>query len=143
MGVSVGLRSLLGTQVESGLLRLLSPQVNLYTFGGIFEAMFGVSLGIILGVSQWIVLRNKVEGSGWWILVNTVSVTLAVGLSEITDIALSEFNLVTHLIILGVVWGSIQGIVTGATLRWGFRIKNKERNYSASSADGPLAWQRF
>ena len=48
---------------------------GLYLVSGIYFSfgdaylIFGILLGLTIGVSQWFVLQQQVDGAGWWIIV--------------------------------------------------------------------------
>ena len=38
----------------------------------VIKGVFGVVLGVVLGTAQWMLLRRRARGSGWWVLANAV-----------------------------------------------------------------------
>ncbi len=65
----------------------------------------GFVLGICVGAAQWLIIRTKVEWSGWWIVINIVAWT--------TGIAFISGFLST-----GALVGSITGIALELLLRY-------------------------
>jgi hypothetical protein len=46
--------------------------IGISALGGIFAYfMFGAALGSVVSLMQWLVLRRRVSGAGWWILAST------------------------------------------------------------------------
>ncbi len=75
--------------------------------------VFGIELGLGVGVLQWLVLRRRVYGAGWWVLASVAGgygITQA-GLDGLSD-SLSVGALLSY---TGVV--ALGGAVTG-TLQW-------------------------
>jgi hypothetical protein len=77
---------------------------------GLTEATFGFVIGLVtgafLGVSQWIVLRRQVPDAGWWIP------------ACIFAWAASLLYYQPGVTWLGVLYGTLSGIVTGTVLLW-------------------------
>ena len=73
----------------------------------------GASIGAALGASQWLILRQHVRGTGWWMLMNTVGFAAGWILAAATPVD----GVPAHF-----VGGSIVGLVlastTGVTLVW-------------------------
>jgi hypothetical protein len=42
-----------------------------------FGLVFGVSVGLLLGLAQWLLLRSQVREAGWWVLANVMGFGLA------------------------------------------------------------------
>lgn len=80
-------------------------------FGG-FNVWSGLTLGLLLGLLQYLMLRFRVERASWWILVNliawTIGITLYAILTPIVGTWLIGFT----------VSGLIAGGLTGAVLVW-------------------------
>ena len=69
----------------------------LYSLG--LELMSGLAIGGITGIAQWLILRNEVQWSGWWIAVSAVA--WAVGITLLPGVMLS---------------GTMAGLITGIGL---------------------------
>ena len=69
----------------------------LYSLG--LDLMSGLAVGGITGIAQWLILRNEVRWSGWWIAVSAVA--WAVGLTLLPGVMLS---------------GTMAGLITGIGL---------------------------
>ena len=81
---------------------------------GLTEFAFGVAigaiLGLILGISQWLLLRSKFSGAGWWIIFNMVA------WSSSLVVYLPGANA------MGLLYGGVSGAITGLALL-GLRFK--------------------
>ncbi len=74
----------------------------------------GIVLGIGVGVLQWLVLRRRVTGAGWWVLASAAGgCGIALAGFEVLLLSLESFGALLSLI--GVV--ALGGAVTG-TLQW-------------------------
>jgi len=97
----------------------LSP-ANAYVTWGVASAivggLFGSAIGGLLGVSQWLVIRQAMPGSGRWVVMNVVGLGLglAVGATALSwlMLALSPGRMTTMLAIL--LGGGLRGVVSGA-----------------------------
>lgn len=69
----------------------------LYSLG--LDLLSGLAVGGITGIAQWLILRNEVRWSGWWIAVSAVA--WAVGLTLLPGVMLS---------------GTMAGLITGIGL---------------------------
>ncbi len=84
-----------------------------WSFGAVLIFLFfqddmgflaGLIIGITLGVAQWFILRQQVHLSTWWIVINVVAWTTAMGL-------------LPGVLLTGVVAGCITGIAVELLLR--------------------------
>ena len=77
---------------------------------GLSEALFGVVMGAVIGVTtgllQWIYLSRHVTSAGWWIPAN------------IFAWASSILYYQAGVSWLGVLYGALAGIVTGVAILW-------------------------
>jgi hypothetical protein len=76
---------------------------------------FVIGIGIGIGVAQWLVLRRRVSGAGWWVLASAVG---GYGIMQAGFTGYSEsveMSFVSLLGLTGVV--ALSGAVTG-TLQW-------------------------
>ena len=101
----MGLASIVGYAVGGSILDMSLKA----TSGIVGGTLSGASLGIALGLAQWIILRLRVSGAGWWILSNALGwgVGWAAG-----QIAYQQLGIVGGLTIPG----AISGAITGASL---------------------------
>jgi len=75
--------------------------------------LWGIVLGIVVGVLQWLVLRRRVSGAGWWVL---ASAAAGYGTLRFLDAGpLESLSFGALLSFTGVV--ALGGAVTG-TLQW-------------------------
>lgn len=82
---------------------------------GVSEAItFGIVLGATGGFMQWLVLRERVARSGWWVLASTLG--FAAGTGAIGTAGLSE-NYAMAGILMVAVFGVVGGILQWLTLR--------------------------
>jgi hypothetical protein len=68
-----------------GLL-FISPIVNrpdgIYFSFGYAYVIFGIVLGLAIGISQWFILRRETPQAGWWMLVLPICFTLGISLAN-------------------------------------------------------------
>lgn len=95
------LATTLGWMVGSIIIILLLPE------GMDFTA--GLILGLTMGSAQWLVLRQEIHWSGWWIVINIIAWT-------------SGFALLPGIILSGV----IAGLITATALELLFRYPKPE-----------------
>jgi|SRR5688572_6538845 len=108
---------------------MVQPPDGNYIYGSVYFSVgyayliFGVVLGLTIGVAQWSVLRQQVHGAGWWMIGLPVCFTLGVAfanfyLSEVLGFW-AVFSALTALV--GV------GCITGILLRWLFQFPKVQR----------------
>lgn len=103
------LSSLLGWAIGFFLGAQLASILGLTEF--VFGIIVGAVLGASLGLSQWLLLRRKFSGAGWWILFNIIAWSFSLA------VYLPGANLV------GFLYGGVSGAITGlALLGLRFRI---------------------
>jgi len=104
MGYAVGM--LLGASVAHGIFNR-DP----------FDATMGLTLGIVMGAiggfAQWVVLRQRIPGAGWWILASAMGFAAVFGLSG----AVPSNNPATTGFIMAVAFGLVGGIPQWLILR--------------------------
>jgi xanthine/uracil permease len=67
----------------------------------------GITIGAVLGVTQWLVLRHKVRQANWWILASVLGWTTGYMVhAVIGEIAAGDFNL-SGLIVYGIITGIV------------------------------------
>ena len=87
---------------------------------GYAHLIFGVLLGLTIGVAQWSVLRQQVHGAGWWMIVLPVCFTLDV---LFTKFYLSNTQVLRFMAMFGPLTALVGvGCITGILLRWLFQF---------------------
>jgi hypothetical protein len=74
----------------------------------------GAIIGLSVGVAQWLVLRGKVTGAGWWLAANIVG--WAIGWSLISLVEEAEGMSTAMVYLIGGVGAAAAGIITGIAL---------------------------
>ena len=97
----------------------------------------GVVNGTVSGIAQWIVLRNRVRGAGWWLLAS-----IGGGLvSGAVSLAVEAVDGVNE-IVAGTIAGAVRGVTAG-TAQW-FLLENQVHHAGwwilASTVGGALGW---
>jgi hypothetical protein len=83
----------------------------------LFDLFAGIMLGIGVGILQWLVLRQRVSGVGWWIL---ASVAAGYGIFLASFIGISEslsFGLFLRFTGVAALGGAVTGILQWLVLR--------------------------
>ena len=86
------------------------------------------SVGIALGIAQWLVLRRQVSRAGWWVLASTVGLVVgpAAGFGLVLTSGRSmEMSFILALavggtvgLVGGAVGGAVYGAITGSVMVW-------------------------
>jgi len=97
----------------------------------------GAVNGIVSGITQWIVLRNRIRGAGWWLLAS-----IGGGLvSGVVSLAVEAVAGVDELV-AGIIAGAVRGVIAG-TAQW-FLLENQVHHAGwwilASTVGGSLGW---
>lgn len=95
------------------LVSLIFVEVGVKPYVGAFSGAIG---GAILGLAQWLVLRNHIFRARWWIVVNIVA-WLLIGASSLG--ALGWIAPRTEQILVRLLHGLINGALVGAILGLG------------------------
>ncbi|MGB3513659.1 MAG: hypothetical protein WBA93_31535 [Microcoleaceae cyanobacterium] len=95
------------------LVSLIFVEVGVKPYVGAFSGAVG---GAVVGLAQWLVLRNRIFRARWWIVVNIVA-WLLIGASSLG--ALGWVAPRTEQILLRLLHGFINGAVVGAVLGLG------------------------
>jgi hypothetical protein len=111
------------TSIGVALSSIVRPSIAFYTT----LALAGAVGGFIIGLSQWLVLRRRISGVGWWLGVTTFSSGLSWAMSE--SIMATVFVGIGHAflgrLLLGPVitttLGLVSAISTGILLTWKLR----------------------
>jgi hypothetical protein len=74
----------------------------------------GAIIGLSVGVAQWLVLRGKVTGAGWWLAANVAG--WALGWSLISLVEEAEGMSTAMVYLIGGVGAAAAGIITGIAL---------------------------
>jgi len=82
--------------------------------------VLGVAVGwIVLGVLQWLVLREQVAGAGWWVLANTLGLIVAVPVVGLVTLASgAPVDGAIGGLLRWLAFGAAYGVVTGTALVW-------------------------
>jgi hypothetical protein len=88
---------------------------------GFFKGLFllGAALGTVLGFCQWLVIKNQIRRSMWWIVANAVAWALGLFIAYLgAGIVEGSFSLRTALftVLTGTVMGAVIGGITGTAL---------------------------
>ena len=78
------------------------------------SALTGAIIGASVGVAQWLVLRGKVTGVGWWVAANVVG--WAIGWSLVSLVEEAEGMSTAMVYLIGGVGAAAAGIITGIAL---------------------------
>lgn len=100
------LASIVGISIGAGAATAVSDaagSTNLMAYG-----LFGLVVGVMIGLAQWAVLRTHAPQAGWWLLANAASVALGFLLGGI----------INHPIISWIPVGILYLAATGATMVW-------------------------
>ena len=88
-----------------------------------FDIIMGVTLGTVMGVTggyfQWVVLRERIAGAGWWWLTSALGFGAAMGAIIAADIGETYA-------MAGVLIGTVFGVVSGI-LQWLILRRNLAR----------------
>jgi hypothetical protein len=103
--------SVIGCAIYGGVFNIVLKTTS-QTEGA---AVIGASIGILLGLAQWLVLRSQVARSGWWILSS--------GVGWCAGWISSQFAFEE----LGFLWaamtpGLVSGAITGISLVWMLKL---------------------
>ncbi|PSB28449.1 hypothetical protein [Stenomitos frigidus] len=84
--------------------------------------LLGAWVGSVLGLAQWLVLREHIRRAGWWIFANAIAWAfgLLVAYAGTTFMTIDRFNLATALAAAatGLTVGAVVGGITGIALLW-------------------------
>jgi hypothetical protein len=64
-------------------------------------------IGLALGAAQWLLLRRRVAGAGWWIVANLL------GWGLVYPLVGNSWNNLVEMMMLGLVPGTVTAIVLG------------------------------
>jgi hypothetical protein len=80
---------------------------------------FGTVAGIVCGILQWLVLRQKVAHAGWWVPASTLSLVVGMGIGGPVAITLGQAErVIESTIVFGILFGVGVGAIPGAALVW-------------------------
>jgi hypothetical protein len=80
---------------------------------------FGAVGGIVGGIMQWLILRQHVARSGWWVVVSLVGLALGIGIGGPVALTLGQTGRgVESAIVFGVLFAVGVGAIPGAMLVW-------------------------
>ncbi|HAC65126.1 MAG TPA: hypothetical protein DCF68_16755 [Cyanothece sp. UBA12306] len=108
-----------------GLIGWVAPRTDSWLIRLVVGLIFGAITGFWTGIWQWLVLRTRLSGSQWWIIINSLSWSVGLSLGWLVG-GLLRWK--THLFLgevigLGITW-ILVGIQTGIGLG-----KLLERNF--------------
>jgi hypothetical protein len=97
---------------------------------GFFKGLFllGAALGTILGFCQWLVIKNQIRFSMWWIVANAVAWALGLFIAYLGAGMVEEtFSLRTALftVVTGTAMGAVIGGITGTVLVYSIKSSKK------------------
>jgi len=104
-----GMGALIAMSVSYGLLPVLAPSVK--EFDTTFFVVSGTVLGASGGFMQWLVLRERIPGSGLWVLASALGFAVA-GVAAAGQ-ATSTQNYLLAVLIFGALGG-----VAGGVMQW-------------------------
>ncbi len=115
IGVAIGVLQYLVLQYKiQHAWRWIVATVLGWTVGALLTYMFvvegfdffaGLFIGLSLGLAQWMILKQEVQWSAWWIVINIVGWTTGIGL-------------LPGIFLTGVLAGAITGIAMEMLLRF-------------------------
>jgi hypothetical protein len=80
-----------------------------------------IVFGLLIGLLQWLILREWTDRAGWWIPINAATWLIAYIIGIIvTGLFFSE-----HVMVMGLVAGGVVGVITGLFLIWALRFSNQ------------------
>lgn len=78
-----------------------------------FDLAMGITLGTVMGIIggylQWVVLRERITGAGWWALASALG--LGAAMTAVIAADIGENNTMAGIAILGSVFGAVSGIL--------------------------------
>ena len=82
--------------------------------------VLGVAIGwIVIGVLQWLLLREQVAGAGWWVLANTLGLIVAVPVVGFVSWAAgAPVDSPVGGLLRWLAFGAAYGAITGAAVLW-------------------------
>ncbi len=84
--------------------------------GWVVGAMAG---WVLLGVFQWLVLRETVAGAGWWVAAHALALVLAgPGVGFVTWLTGAPVDTSVGNLLRWIAFGAVYGAVTGSALCW-------------------------
>lgn len=94
--------------------------------GGFGEVIGETIWGLLLGISQWLVLRQRLDRASWWILVTAAGWLLSAGAGVVLKHELGQsVGEVIYSIVLGFIPGVLQALLLRlhmARARWWMRV---------------------
>lgn len=73
----------------------------------------------LLGVLQWLVLREDVPGAGWWVAAHAIALVVAgPGIGFASWLAGAPVETALGNLVPWLAFGAVYGIVTGSALLW-------------------------
>jgi len=78
-----------------------------------------IAFGLVAGVPQWIILRQKVTRAGWWVLADILGLLVGeMGFPLSIAISAATGNEGLSMLVVALVFAAGYGAVTGAALVW-------------------------
>lgn len=102
-----------------GAIGWIAPRTNQLLIRVIYGGFDGALVGALLGLGQWLVLKRRVYGSGWWVLISSAgwSIGLMLGWFFGGVLYLATHLFLAEVIGLGITWFVVSAI-TGLGLIW-------------------------
>jgi hypothetical protein len=106
-------RWVLATPIGYGLVFGAIPIIRFDAIPQLGGAMIFLMFGIVLGILQWLVLRERVYRAGWWIAISTAGWAIAfifIGAAYLSGLYIEPFDLIAAFL--------VPTGVTGAGMVW-------------------------
>ena len=124
------LASALGFGLAMGAVIAADTGENDAVTGILIASVFGAAGGIL----QWLILRRKVPRAGWWLLANLLGSLVGAIALPIAGIIMEAGKWELGVMAFGLIFGAVNGAITGATLVWLLRQSSTNEADSLATA---------
>jgi len=131
--IEMAARWILATVIGSAVGGAIGLAASFAAGATVIQPWALLPFGVALGVCQWLVLRTRFPGSGWWTLVYALGLPLSfvVGLVLSFSIGFEWENVdaifrVVSLAFFGAVAGAVFGMLSGGLLVWFVRHPRRD-----------------